>query len=75
MHSYDHGKEKSLLRIFGFTKPLSTDKSSIKKESKKETQFYFLIPKEARECFKTRSLKVNVIPLSYDKNVDEPCSH
>ncbi|HEY4549226.1 MAG TPA: hypothetical protein VIG98_02990 [Bacillus sp. (in: firmicutes)] len=74
MHSYDHGKEKSLLHIFGFTKPLSTDKSSIKKESKKERQIYFLIPKEARECFKTRSLKVNVIPLSYDKNVDEPCA-
>src|SRR6476469_8284319 len=74
VHSYDPGKEKSLLRIFGFTIPLSTDNSGIKKESKKERQFYFLIPKEARECFKTRSLKVNVIPLSYDKNVDEPCA-
>ena len=72
LHSYDHGKEKSLLPLFGFTKPLSTDKTSTKKEPKKETQFYFLIPKEARACFKTRSPKVEIIPLNYDKNMGEP---
>ncbi len=72
LHSYDHGKEKTLLHLFGFTTPLSTGNPNIKKESKKEAQFYFLIPKEARACFKTRSSKVEIIPLNYDKNTDEP---
>ncbi len=35
LHSYDRGKEQSLLRLFGFTKQLSTYNPSIKKESKK----------------------------------------
>lgn len=70
LHSYDRGEENSLLRLFGFAKHLSTYDPSNKKESKK-SQFYFLIPKEARSCFKTRSLKLKVIPLSHDKNVDE----
>ncbi|MER5174710.1 MAG: hypothetical protein ABJB76_09235, partial [Candidatus Nitrosocosmicus sp.] len=72
LQSYGHRKEKFLLRLFGFTKPLSTYNPSIKKESKKEARFYFLIPKEARGCFKTRSLKVDIIPFSSDKNIDEP---
>jgi hypothetical protein len=71
LHSYDHEKEQSLLRLFGFTKQLSTFNPNITKESKK-SQFYFLIPKEAREYFKTRSLKVDVIPLDWDKNEDMP---
>jgi hypothetical protein len=69
--SYSHGVSKSLLPLFGFTKHLYSNNRGNKKESKK-SQSYFIIPKEAREYFKTRSLKVDVIPLNCDKNEDMP---
>ncbi len=69
--SYSHGVSKSLLPLFGFTKPLYSDNLGNKKESKK-SHSYFIIPKEAREYFDTRSLKLDVIQLNYDKNEDVP---
>ncbi len=71
LSSYDHGEAKSLLRLFGFTKPLYSDNLSNKKESKKP-QSYFIIPKEARKYFDTRSLKLDATPLNYDKNEGVP---
>jgi hypothetical protein len=68
--SHSHGVSKSLLPLFGFTKHYSNNRGN-KKESKK-SQSYFIIPKEAREYFEIKSLKLDVIQLNYDKNKDEP---
>ncbi len=72
---YNHGKENSLLRLFGFCKLLSPyDPKPDVQSNKQASETYFLIPKEARAFFKTRSTKVEIVPLHYDQNTNGPRS-
>ncbi len=70
---YSPRKENSLLRLFGFCKLLAPyDPKSDILYKRRKSEPYFLIPKEARPFFKTRSTKVEIVPQNYDPNTKEP---
>jgi hypothetical protein len=74
LYHYHHPrKENSLLRLFGFCRLLSPYDPKLEGPYKRqESEPYFLIPKEARSFFKTRSTKLEIVPLNYDQNTKEP---
>lgn len=72
---YNRRRENSLLRLFGFCRLLAPyDPKPDGLYKRQESEPYFLIPKEARSFFKTRSTKLEIIPLHYDQNTKEPRS-
>ncbi|MDN5867575.1 MAG: helicase-associated domain-containing protein [Candidatus Nitrosocosmicus sp.] len=72
---YNRRREISLLDLFGFCRFLSPyDPRSDSMYKRQSSEPYFLIPKEARSFFKTRSTKLEIVPLHYDQNTKEPRS-
>jgi hypothetical protein len=72
---YKHCKEDPSLRLFGFCRLLRPYDTNLNTNLRNQaSEPYFLIPKEARDYFKTRSTKLEIVPLHYDQNTKEPRS-
>ncbi len=72
---YKHCKEDPSLRLFSFCRLLRPHDTNLDTNFRNQaSEPYFLIPKEARSFFKTRSTKLEIIPLRYDQNTKEPRS-
>ncbi|CAN5605705.1 hypothetical protein BH23THE1_BH23THE1_26310 [soil metagenome] len=72
---HKHCKENPSLRLFSFCRllrPYDTNLDTTFRNQASEP--YLLIPKEARSFFKTRSTKLEIVPLQYDLNTKEPRS-
>ena len=72
---HKHCKENPSLRLFSFCRLLRPYNINLDTTFRNQaSEPYFLIPKEARSFFKTRSTKLEIIPLHYDQNTKEPHS-
>lgn len=71
---YKRCKEDPSLRLIGFCRLLRPYDTNLNTNLRNQApEPYFLIPKEARDYFKTRSTKLEIVPIHYDdQNTKEP---
>ena len=71
---YKRCKEDPSLRLIGFCRLLRPYDTNLNTSLRNQaSEPYFLIPKEARDHFKTRSTKLEIVPIHYDdENIKEP---